>query len=147
MAACPFCEMNPQRNYVLKRHEYVFVMLSNPRLMPCHLLVVPNRHVEEPWRLSSHEREEILNTTIELQERIVRTQLAPWVDLRQHYRPSLPESTEKVNHYHVHILPRRWNDDLYLQAQVGESALFKAGMLSPAQMIAEGVMAHGALYS
>ena len=148
MVACRFCEIDPQRNYVLKRYEYVFVMLSNPRLMPCHLLVVPNRHVEEPWQLESHEREQIFNITIALQERIViHAKLAPWVDICQHYRPSLPEGDEKVNHYHMHLRPRQPYDSLYLQAQVGESALFRAGMLSPAQMIAEGVMAYSALYS
>lgn len=135
MAACPFCQIDEERQQILWTGTYVYIMPSNPMLVPHHLLVIPKRHVEEPWLLEPREYTELLNATVELQRRIVETGYSPWCDVRQHYRPSLPESEEKVNHIHWHILPRRFNDALYQQSQIFESRLFRK--LSPTEMAQE----------
>lgn len=130
--ACRFCTLDPTRQQILWEGRYAYVMPSNPMLVPHHLLVIPKQHVEEPWDLNLRECEELFGAIIEFQRRIVGAGYAPWCDVRQHYRPSLPESDEKMNHIHWHLLPREFNDTLYQQSQVFESGIFRK--LSSAEM-------------
>lgn len=116
--ACPFCEIDEERQRVLWRDTDVYIMPSNPMLVPHHLLVIPTRHVEKPWDMEPRVSKKLFDAVIELQRRIVGAGYSPWCDVRQHYRPSLPESEEKVNHLHWHILPRRLHDTLYQQSQI-----------------------------
>ena len=102
----------------------VFVMLSNPRLMPGHLLVVPKRHVETLAELNVEERRELFDTAIEFQGQIME-RLAPGCDIRQHCRPFLPEGRLKVHHVHLHLLPRALNDELYQKVQKFEQEVFE----------------------
>lgn len=137
MTACRFCELDPQRNQILHRYKRSYVMLSNPWLAEGRLLVIPNRHVEAPWDLTPAEDKEMHQTVIALEKLIVIKNIAPWCDVRQHYRPSLPESDEKVNHLHWHILPHRWKDRLYQECQIYESTLFQSQKFSPQEIISE----------
>lgn len=117
--------------------RYVYVMPSNPMLVPHHLLVIPKRHVELPWNLTWEERSEISNTIINSQIRIVENHQGAGCDVRQHCRPFLPQSDYKVDHLHWHILPRLFGDELYQRVQIHEKALFDERMLSPEQMLEE----------
>lgn len=56
---CPFCKINPDRTKIVEEAEKAFVCLSNPRLMPGHLLVIPKRHAEHLSELDAQERKEI----------------------------------------------------------------------------------------
>ena len=130
--ACPFCEVDEQRHPVLEKRDYVYVMPSNPRLVPGHLLVIPIRHIEHPTDLRTDEQYELFDTVIELQEKILTLKPSIGCDVRQHCRPFLPESDVKVDHIHWHLLPRELDDELYLQTQIFERDVFK--MLSPDEM-------------
>ncbi len=46
--ACPFCdiEQNNSHRSVIDG-DLISVILSNPRLMPGHALVIPKRHIEK----------------------------------------------------------------------------------------------------
>ncbi len=136
MATCPFCEINPQRNDVLHRYEHMYVMLSNPWLVEGHMLAIPNRHVEAPWELTTDEDAQ-LQLMVKAFQRSIVSLIAPWCDLRQNYRPTLPESDEKVNHLHWHILPRRLYDRLYQECQVHESPIFQSQKFSPQEVASE----------
>jgi len=107
---------------VVKSH--CVVTLSDPRLMAGHLLVIPKRHVEKLQELNSDELKEVFDTTLEYQSKIIEN-VAPGCDIRQHYRPFLSENDTKVDHAHIHLHPRKFEDELYTESQQHESKLYK----------------------
>lgn len=119
---CPFCILDAART--IKSNQIVRVILSNPRLMPGHLLVIPNRHVKQLSELDTEERTALLETTLEFQEKILQT-IAPGCDIRQHYRPFQKQDRLKVHHLHIHLLPRSLCDPLYEQCQKFEKDVFE----------------------
>lgn len=132
---CPFCSINkrgPQRQGILEERSLVYAKASNPRLMHGHLLAIPIRHIELPWELEPEERQQIFDTILNLQQKIMATEDDMGCDVRQHCRPFLPEDVCKVNHVHYHVMPRRLNDYLYQQVQIFEKDVFEK--LSPQKM-------------
>ena len=121
---CVFCDVgNKELERVIRDNKNTFVVLSNPRLMSGHMLVMPKRHVEKLSELSEEEREELFNQTIQLQEKVLET-LAPGCDISQHYRPFIPNSRFKVSHLHIHVRPRTLDDELYQKVQSHEKDIF-----------------------
>lgn len=126
---CPFCDIIDKRTERLIREtENVFITLSNPRLMPGHLLVIPKRHVEKLSELTQEERDELFDEAIRLQEKVLGN-LAPGCDISQHYRPFIPNSKFKVSHLHLHVRPRSLDDELYQKVQVFEKDVFQEATL------------------
>ena len=123
---CPFCQIisNDQKERVLDENEMAVVILSNPRLMPGHILVIPKKHVERLSQLAALERSGLLEMAIKWQELIIE-KLAPGCDLRQNYRPFIPSGRIKVNHLHFHLLPRSLEDELYRKSMTYEKELFQ----------------------
>jgi ATP adenylyltransferase len=120
---CPFCDRADEKHRILVEKEYCYVMLSNPRLMPGHLLVIPKRHVEKPSEMGEAERREVFDTVIEFQDKIT-ARYATGCDVRQNYRPFLKESAVKVDHVHYHLLPREFEDEMYRKTQNATHELF-----------------------
>jgi len=129
---CPFCSIDDERQRILEERQYVYIIPSNPRLVPHHLLVIPKRHIERPSELEPEERRELFDTVIEFQEKIIALQWAPGCDVRQNCRPFLPQNNIKIDHAHWHLLPRWPEDDLYLRTQIFERDVFTK--LSPTEM-------------
>ena len=121
---CPFCNIDKERNKVIKYGKNVFVMFSNPRLMEGHLLVVPKRHVEKLSELNEEERKELFDIVIEYQEKILDN-IAEGCDIRQNYRPFQKQDDLKVDHLHIHLQPRKFEDELYQKSQIFEKDVFK----------------------
>jgi diadenosine tetraphosphate (Ap4A) HIT family hydrolase len=92
--------------------------------MPGHLLVIPKRHVLSLSELIDAERKELLDVTIEYQEKILK-HVASGCDIKQHNRPFLPENDLKVDHVHIHLQPREFEDELYLKAHIHDREIFK----------------------
>jgi diadenosine tetraphosphate (Ap4A) HIT family hydrolase len=122
---CPFCRIyTEKKEQILFDSKYSFVILSDPKLMDGHLLVIPKRHVEKLSLLNAVERLDIIELTIKTQEKVLE-RLADGCDISQHYRPFIPNSKYKVEHLHIHIRPRKLDDELYLKVQIGEKDVFK----------------------
>ena len=122
--SCPFCDRTNEKHRILVEKEHCFVMLSNPRLTPGHLLVIPKRHVEKPSEMNDAERREVFDTVIEYQDKIT-ARYATGCDVRQNYRPFLKESSVKVDHVHYHLLPRELEDEMYKKTQGPTHELFQ----------------------
>lgn len=120
---CPFCQIEPKHNEVLEENPLYMVILSNPRLVFGHTLVVPKRHIEKPWELTSEERSVVFDTVLRYQQRIIE-RLATGCDVRQNFRPFLLQGRLKVNHVHYHLLPREFEDEYFRIAQYGEKSLW-----------------------
>ncbi len=120
---CPFCNIiSKDTERKLYESEHVFAVLSNPRLVPGHILVIPKRHVEKFGDLSKEERSELLDEAIKIEENILKH--FSGCDLSQHFRPFLPQSQLKVNHLHIHLRPREFEDELYKKVQIHEKEVF-----------------------
>jgi histidine triad (HIT) family protein len=122
---CPFCEIYKNRTErILRETEHTIVVLSNPKLMPGHLLVIPKKHVQKLSELELNERADLFNEVINLQEKVLE-KISAGCDVSQHYRPFIPNSNLKVAHLHFHVRPRELDDELYLKTQIFESDVFK----------------------
>lgn len=117
---CPFCE---PKDRVLRENEQARVILSNPRKVPGHFLVMPKRHVEKPWELTEAELAGIFELIFFIEKHIVG-KLGDGCDIRQNFRPFLPQNRLKKDHIHFHVYPRSLNDYLYKVAEVYETDLF-----------------------
>lgn len=121
---CPFCIIDKVKTKVLKEGKSYFVALSNPRLVPGHLLVIPKRHLERPSQLTQKERKEIFNAIIELEEKILK-KFSSGCDIKTHYRPFIKQGWVKVDHLHFHLHPRNPEDELYQKTQIYEKDLWQ----------------------
>ncbi len=122
--ACPFCEINNEKTRIIRKNILTTVALSNPRLMPGHTLVIPNRHLEKPWELTDNEIIAIFNEINFVRYKLLNS-IATGCDVRQNYRPFLAQSKLKVNHVHFHVLPRTDEDGLYKKSMKFEKSIFK----------------------
>lgn len=118
---CPFCSLDER---VLKSNEHAQVLLSNPRKVPGHFLVVPKRHVEKPWELTDIERRDIFDLTDYVSQRLIEHELGDGVDVRQNYRPFLHQGKLKVDHIHYHVIPRALDDYIYQISEKYDTELF-----------------------
>lgn len=121
---CAFCEINKEKTRIIKQGKHCYVCFSNPRLMPGHLLVISKRHVEKMTELNKEEREELINLVIEFQEKILNN-VAGGCDIKQNYRPFQVQDALKLDHLHIHLLPREFEDELYEKSQIFEKDIFK----------------------
>lgn len=122
MKNCPFCDFKEDR--MLKEGKYSYVILSNPRLMPGHLLIVSKKHLQRLSELTKDEREELMDFVIEFEEKILE-KLASGCDIRQNYKPYVKNSKTHVNHLHFHLNPRELNDELHDKADIYRKPLYK----------------------
>ncbi len=125
---CPFCSLDTR---VLKENNLAQAFLSNPRKVPGHFLVIPKRHIEQPWDLTKEELADIFELIFFIEKRIV-SQLGEGADIRQNYRPFLKQGKLKVDHVHFHVYPRYNEDYLYKVAEKYEADLFTE--LDPSEM-------------
>jgi len=120
--SCPFCKQD--KSLLIKDRRLVYAQLSNPRLVDGHLLVIPKRHVGRLAELTEEERKEIFDMTAELQDKILG-RFSAGCDVRQNCRPFLPQGRLKVDHLHIHLLPREIEDELYKKSMVFEKEMFR----------------------
>jgi histidine triad (HIT) family protein len=124
MENCPFCNiLESKEERLIRETKHSFTILSNPRLMSGHLLVIPKRHVEKFSELSVEEKQDLFDEAIKLEEKILM-ELSSGCDLTQHFRPFIKQGRLKVNHLHIHLRPRSFKDELYEKVQKFEDDVF-----------------------
>jgi ATP adenylyltransferase len=121
---CPFCNLVREKERIILDTPHIIVILSDPYLVTGHLLVIPKRHIEKPWNMTTLERQELFDTVLLMQKRLIES-FSSGCDIREHYRPFLPQSRVKVDHIHFHLHPRELEDPLYTESQIGERGLWK----------------------
>lgn len=117
---CPFCTPTER---ILLQNDHAQLILSNPRKVPGHFLVIPRRHIEKPWELEADELQSIFALILEVEQKIIGT-LGDGCDIRQNYRPFLKQSQLKVDHLHFHVIPRSLEDYIYKISERFETELF-----------------------
>lgn len=121
---CPFCNYAQEAERTLEATHYWMVILSNPRLVEGHTLIIPRRHLERINALETAEWAELQGLLAKYEQKIVGT-FGTGCDIKQHYRPFIPNGTLKQGHLHFHLIPRSFEDEQYLVSQVHETALFE----------------------
>ena len=121
---CPFCNIDKERTIIIKEGKNAFVCLSNPRLVEGHLLVVPKRHLENISELNKEEREEMFGFVVDFQRKILEN-ISEGCDVRWNYRPFKKQDDLKVDHFHIHLIPRSFKDELYTKSQIFEKEIFR----------------------
>lgn len=125
MDTCPFCHIKESyKHRTLHEGKHVFVILSDPRLVEGHTLVIPKRHIEYAFEMIDEERKELFDTLLEWQERIMKI-YSKGCDIRQNCRPFQPQDWIKQHHVHFHLQPRFLQDELWGQAQRFEREMFR----------------------
>ena len=117
---CPFCNKSER---ILKENTLAQVILSNPRKVAGHFLVIPKRHVEKPWDLTDQELTSIFELIFFIEQKIIG-KLGDGCDIRENYRPFMPANKLKVNHLHFHVIPRSLNDYIYTVSEKYDTELF-----------------------
>jgi diadenosine tetraphosphate (Ap4A) HIT family hydrolase len=120
---CRFCKIDTFHTRIVKEFKYCIVVLSNPRLMKGHLLVIPKRHVEKLSELKPIERKELFDTVALYCDKVLK--FSKGYAIHQNYMPMLEESMTKVNHMHIHIWPRNYHDEFYKKFLIHEHKLFR----------------------
>jgi len=118
---CPFCE---PKQRVLKENEHAYVMLSNPRKVEGHFLVIPKRHIENPVDITNKEVVDVFELIKFVQGKIIGV-LGEGCTVKQNFFPFVPDSKVKVAHMHYHILPRMFKDQLFHFGDDQEKTLFE----------------------
>lgn len=117
---CPFCKAEGR---VLKENKLAQVVLSDPRKVPGHFLVMPKRHIEKPWELTNEELASIFELIFFIEQKIIG-KLGEGCDIKQNYRPFMPQSRLKADHVVFHVYPRSLYDYLYKAAEIYETDLY-----------------------
>jgi diadenosine tetraphosphate (Ap4A) HIT family hydrolase len=99
------------------------VVLSDPHKVPGHTLVLPKRHIEEPWQLIAEELADIFKLIFFVEQRFLG-KLGDGVDIRQNYRPFKRQDELKKNHVLFHVVPRSKDDYLYIASEQFERDLY-----------------------
>jgi diadenosine tetraphosphate (Ap4A) HIT family hydrolase len=120
-STCPFCE---PKGRVLRENNLAYVLLSNPRKVEGHFLVIPKRHVEVPTEITDEEIVDVFKLVKFIQGKIIGV-LGEGTMVRQNYMPYVPDNKFKVAHMHYHVLPRDFKDRIYQLIDIHETQLFE----------------------
>lgn len=117
---CPFCN---GKERIVKENEHAFAILSNPRKVPGHTLVVPKRHVDKPWELTEMELRDVFDLISYIEQKLIG-QFGDGCDIRQNYRPFVGNNGLKADHVLFHLIPRAQDDYIYQVSEKYDSELF-----------------------
>lgn len=120
---CLFCREIEVYSRILYETPHTLTILSNPALMKGHCLVIPKKHVEILAELNDNVRQELFEQVVKMQSLLLRRFRG--CDIRQNYRPFQKQDRFKVNHLHIHLQPREFQDELYKKSQIHEKEVFK----------------------
>lgn len=128
---CPFCNVDSEKNRIIWEGWGIIAMLSNPRLMPGHTLVIPKKHVGALFELSWMRQIIVFWMVFRLQKKIIKVFSEVWgkpagCDVAWHTRPFMPQTELSIpGHAHVHLRPRFWEDPYYQEVLKHETAVFQ----------------------
>lgn len=120
--ACVFCRIvadsNDEEHFVIKRFEYVFVMLNRFPYNAGHLLIIPYAHKGSLQEISVDTYQELMGVTV-LCEDVLKKALNPdgfniGMNLGKAAGAGIP------SHLHMHVLPR-WQGDTNFMPALGQT--------------------------
>ncbi|MBY0010415.1 HIT family protein [Paenibacillus typhae] len=118
---CPFCLLiqGIENEHVLSRQPDIFYHDELVTAFiashwwpgnPGHVLIIPNKHIENIYSLTGELSDRIHRLEIDVAKALKETYRCDGVSSRQHNEPS---GGQDVWHYHLHVFPRYEQDQLY----------------------------------
>ncbi len=129
MDECIFCkfpdEEDDEKNLILYRGKYAFVIMNNYPYNPGHVMVAPYRHVGEIEDLSEEEWEDVHTLTTLMVRAIKRAMNPQGFNIGLNIGGVAGAGIE--GHLHVHIVPR-WNGDTNFMPVISDTKVIVQGI-------------------
>lgn len=106
---CPFCS---KQDKPIRENDLAQVFLSDPHKVPGHVLVMPKRHIEQPWDLTPEELQACFDLIFLIEKRFIG-KLGDGFDIRQSFWPFRGQDDLKATHILFHVIPRSEGDYLF----------------------------------
>jgi diadenosine tetraphosphate (Ap4A) HIT family hydrolase len=107
MQSCDFCNNSKIESRIVFQNGLIKVILSNAPIVPGHLLIIPNRHVQEASELTEKERSEIFEAFDILKSALKSRFGATGSNFAWNEGASAGQT---IGHLHIHMLPRKEGD-------------------------------------
>lgn len=123
--ACVFCtqlaENNDEKNFIVKRFKYNFILLNRYPYNAGHLLILPFQHINRLDKLSENARSELMeltNITVQAAEKAFNAEgINIGLNLGKASGAGIP------SHLHMHVLPRWIGDTNFMPTIAGTKAI------------------------
>lgn len=122
---CVFCWIAAGKNHSAKlgENKHALAILDAYPLLEGHSLVIPKKHHKSLAEIPKEELHAIFDLIVETEDLLLKNLPCEGVDLRQHYRPFVPESKLAKQHLHFHLLPRKSWDEFFKKVGGRETAM------------------------
>lgn len=118
---CPFCNIvkgienehvYTKQKDIIYKDDYITAFIASGwwENNKGHVIIIPNKHIENLYDLSSQISYKIHDFEREVAIALKEVYKCDGVSTRQHNEPS---GDQDVWHYHLHVFPRYKNDNLY----------------------------------
>ncbi|HRN95839.1 MAG TPA: HIT domain-containing protein [Candidatus Levybacteria bacterium] len=119
---CPFCELAQGKDTIdgFSKAEFIVYKDTNTAaFISSHtwphnagnVLIIPNKHFENIYDITDNVLAQVYMTAKKVATAMKKIYGCDGVSMRQHNEPA---GNQNVWHFHVHVLPRYKNDDLYV---------------------------------
>jgi len=129
-SGCFLCKMfgedNDRDNLLLKRGKTCAVVMNRYPYTSAHLMVTPYRHLEHLKDLTSEERMEMMDLSIEAVE-ILKAELKP-DGLNLGYNLGAAAGAGLKDHIHQHIVPR-WTGDTSFMPVLADTRIMPQALM------------------
>ncbi len=137
--SCVFCDAFTQiskddKNYVLYRSEFCFVIMNIFPYNPGHIMVVPNRHINHIKLLTKSESSDIFST-IQKFCNILETAIKP-DGFNIGMNLGSVSGAGIVDHIHFHIVPR-WSGDTNFMSTISDTKVISESLRATYNKIRE----------
>lgn len=105
MNACPFCDFD--RTRLVSESESAIVLRDGFPVADGHTLVIPRRHVQSIFQLSSADQAALWVLVASIREKLLRDVSADAINIGVNDGWAAGQTVE---HAHIHLIPRRQGD-------------------------------------
>ena len=124
---CVFCSIAEGKAHSAKlgENKNAIAILDAFPIVEGHTLVIPKTHHKALWDFNKEELHSIFDLIVDTEKLLLKNLPCGGVDLRQHYRPFVPETRLAKEHVHFHLLPRKSWDQLFKNVGARETEMRK----------------------
>ena len=120
MKDCKFCKIvkRLEKSYIIYEDEntVAFAPSSNTIIAKRHLLIVPKKHYESIYDIPETELLNLMETAKKISHRLKSKFNAQGINI---LHASGAVAQQSIFHFHLHLLPRYFNDQLDLWPETG----------------------------
>jgi ATP adenylyltransferase len=128
---CFFCDMikntEDEKNLIVKRYKYVFVVLNKFPYTNGHLMIVPYQHGAELSHLSTETMVELMTVSAKFVDYLTKAMNPGGYNMGMNLGKIAGAGLE--DHLHMHIVPR-WTGDSNFMTTLGESRVISESLAS-----------------